>query len=100
MELGTILDFDSCPLYVPTSSHVDHVGSAKVILAHVFTHPPSEALAVNETAALEQQVLTIHELPHRDGVRGEGILFLGEKYCAIDCYGNVGDIGKELSRHH
>lgn len=54
MELGTILDFDSCPLYVPTSSHVDHVGSAKVILAHVFTHPPSEALAVNETAALEQ----------------------------------------------
>jgi hypothetical protein len=47
MVPGTILDFYSCPLYIPTSSHGDHVGSAKLVLAHVFTHPPSKALAVN-----------------------------------------------------
>jgi hypothetical protein len=34
-----------------------------VIFTHILTHPPEEALAINDTVSLEQQIFTIHEFP-------------------------------------
>ena len=45
-----------------------------VILAHILTHPPKEALSVNDTAPLEFYVLTIHEFP--ESSVDEGVLML------------------------
>jgi len=78
MVMRRILNFYSGPLDVLTAIHVDQVGSAVRVFVYIFTHPPGEALAVNYSDSLEQQVLAINELPQRESVADygrEGVVF-------------------------
>jgi len=72
MVEGRILNFYSGPLDVLTAIHVDQVGSAVGVFAHIFPHPPGEALAVNYSASLKQQVLAVNELPKGEPVADYG----------------------------
>ena len=88
MERGRVHQLDSGPLYVSAFLKYNEVRSAVNVLLKVLAHPPHVALSIDETRALEGNVLRPYN-PEECLVWRVQFIPLGHEEGSIDLDGQI-----------